>query len=90
MDEKQLKAFAESRPQLENAKQFSQQFLTAHGKKQNEIAAYLSKLDTLAIPQSLPNDVELIDDPDRFRRRATPGRYAVPAQEYSDLFPAKL
>lgn len=89
VDQEAFGAFVATKPSIEAIKEFSTAFLKTAGIAPEAIAEYLQKVDKLNEPE-VPEGVELIVDPNEFRRVAIPGPHAEPVADYSDLFPSKM
>lgn len=89
VDQAAMGAFIASKPTLAILKGFAGQYLTAHGKTVEEVQKFLQSVEGL-VEVPIAEGATLVTDKNAFRKSAVPAPYAVPVEEYSDLFPAKM
>lgn len=89
VDAEQLGAFAASRPTVEQAQAFAEQFLRKHGKGDAEVEM-VNKEVAMLRDLPVPEGYQLIGDRAEWKKQLEKAPHAHPIAEYSDLFPAKL
>ncbi|GAA5996471.1 uncharacterized protein JCM10292_007631 [Rhodotorula paludigena] len=89
VDAAQLQQFAATRPTVDQAKVFAEQYLRSNGKGDAEVARLLDEIERLrTLP--VPEGYTLIEDREKWRAGLEKAPHAHPVAEYSYLFPAKL
>ncbi|BGP54049.1 hypothetical protein JCM8202_003048 [Rhodotorula sphaerocarpa] len=89
VDPAQLGQFVASRPTVDQAQAFVEQFLRSHGKGDEDVQMVqqeIAKLRDLPVPKGY----QLIGDRAEWKQHLEKAPHAHPVAEYSDLFPAKL
>ncbi|GAA6044580.1 A-factor-processing enzyme [Rhodotorula toruloides] len=89
VDPEQLGHFATSRPTVEQAKAFAEQFLRAQGRGDEDVKKVVEEIERLGKPKDLEG-YQVIEDREQWRQQQERAPHAHPVAEYSDLFPAKL
>ncbi|GAA5829536.1 hypothetical protein JCM11251_000196 [Rhodosporidiobolus azoricus] len=91
VDPKQLEDFAATRPSIEGAKAFAEQFLLGQGRSEEEVKKVqevIEGLRVLEVPEGLYDEV--IEDREKWRSEREKAPPAHPVKEYEHLYPPEL